>query len=554
MKLLEKHFEIALETPDGITRLRELILKFAMQGKLVAQNMNDESSKELIGQLEKEKKELIKQSKFQKITEPISEPYKLPKNWEWVYLGNITLDIHYGYNASSNESIKSVRLLRITDIQNDKVDWELVPGCEINENQFSNYALKNGDILIARTGGTIGKSYLVSNLSHKAVFASYLIRLKKLPSSYPPYIKAYLKSQLYWSQLYTSSMGTGQPNVNGSALKKLIVPLPPLEEQKRIVEKIEELMLLCDQLEKQRDRKNNLVSKINNAAINKLVEANDEQSLNNAWLFIQHQFETIFSDKKNVVDLKEVILNLAMRGKLVTNNSNDVPASELIIEIVKEKKQLIKDKIITNQRELPAITTNEKKFNLPYGWEWVRLNDYGIWKSGSTPSRSNSLFYDGNIPWVKSGEVKQGKIKFTSETISELALEKCSLHINPIGSVLIAMYGANIGETGVLEIDAATNQAVCACKTYTPINNIFLYYLLLSLKSNFISQGAGAAQPNISREKIINTVVPLPPINEQKRIVEKIKNLFQLADLLESNIEESSKKQVQILNSVLAKI
>jgi type I restriction enzyme S subunit len=184
----------------------------------------------------------------------------------------------------------------------------------------------------------------------------------------------------------------------------------------------------------------------------------------------------------------------------------------------------------------------------------VRLNEYGIWKSGSTPSRTNQSFYGGDIPWVKSGEVKQGRIKETSETITEIALKKCSLHRNPIGSVLIAMYGANIGEVGVLEIEAATNQAVCACKTYSPISNEFLYYLLLSLKSNFISQGAGAAQPNISREKIINTVVPLPPLSEQKRIVKKIEDLFDLSDLLERNIDESSKKQTQILNSFLANI
>lgn len=272
---------------------------------------------------------------------------------------------------------------------------------------------------------------------------------------------------------------------------------------------------------------------------------------NNA--FIKY-FDKLYTTKDSIDKLKSVILNLAMKGNFSYRNDNDEPASLLIKKNEIERQKLVKEGKIRNQKELPKITNKEKDFDLPNGWEFVRLNEYGTWKSGSTPSRTNSSFYDGNIPWVKSGEVKQGKIKETSETITELALQKCSLHINPIGSVLIAMYGANIGEVGVLQIEAATNQAVCACNTFSGINNLFLYKLLESLKSNFISQGAGAAQPNISREKIINTVVPLPPLKEQERIVKKVEELFRLCDKLEKNIEESSKKQSQILNAVLAQV
>ncbi|OQS34934.1 hypothetical protein B0T39_18940 [Chromobacterium haemolyticum] len=170
---------------------------------------------------------------------------------------------------------------------------------------------------------------------------------------------------------------------------------------------------------------------------------------------------------------------------------------------------------------------------MPQGWEWVRLGEIGIWKSGSTPSRSNSTFYGGNIPWVKSGEVKQGRIRNTEETVTQAALDKCSLHINSKGSILVAMYGANIGEVGILEIEAATNQAVCSCKTYTNFDEIYLFYLITSLKPYFLSQSAGAAQPNISREKIIGTLFPLPPLAEQKRIVAKIDELMARCDELE---------------------
>lgn len=280
---------------------------------------------------------------------------------------------------------------------------------------------------------------------------------------------------------------------------------------------------------------------------------NELNKSHNRYSFINY-FDKIYTTKESIEKLKNVILNLAIKGEFGTQDKNDEPTSKLLEQIYIERKSLIKNKKISKQKELIPISPQDLKFQIPNGWEWVRLNEFGVWKSGSTPSRSNKSFYEGNIPWVKSGEVKQGRIKYTSETITEYALEKCSLHINPIGSVLIAMYGANIGETGILEIEAATNQAVCACNTFTGIDNLYLYNLLLSLKENFISQGAGAAQPNISREKIINTIVPLPPYNEQKRIVSRINQLFEICDKLEKNIEKSSMKQSQILNAVLAKV
>lgn len=182
------------------------------------------------------------------------------------------------------------------------------------------------------------------------------------------------------------------------------------------------------------------------------------------------------------------------------------------------------------------------------------MGDIGIWKSGSTPSRSNASFYGGNIPWVKSGEVKQGRINVTEETITQTALDKCSLHINEKGSVLVAMYGANIGEVGILDIEAATNQAVCACRTYTNFDENYLLYLITSLKPYFLSQGAGAAQPHISREKIVATVFPLPPLPEQHHIVARFDQLMALCDTLEQQIDTATGKQTELLNAVMAAV
>ena len=271
-------------------------------------------------------------------------------------------------------------------------------------------------------------------------------------------------------------------------------------------------------------------------------------------VLLERHFDTAFAAPDGIQRLRELILTLAMQGKSVPQDPKDQPASELLKAIEVEKQRLVKEGKIKQPKPLPAITAEELPYKLPDRWEWVRLHDYGIWKSGTTPSRTNSSYYGGDIPWVKSGEVKQGKIVETSETITQEALKSCSLDLNSIGSVLVAMYGANIGEVGVLEIEATTNQAVCACKPYLGIDNIFLVYLLTSLKQNFIGQGAGAAQPNISREKIIHTIVPLPPLAEQRRIVAKIDRLMARCDELEKLRAERNHKRITVHTAALDRL
>jgi len=168
-------------------------------------------------------------------------PFEIPNNWCWCRLVDITKLIHYGYTASA-KSGGNAKLLRITDIQNNSVCWNNVPFCDISEKDLSSYQLYLRDILIARTGGTVGKSYIIDELKSLSVFASYLIRLIPVVNINEHYIKIFLESPMYWKQLKSKSMGTGQPNVNGEALKSLLIPIPPIQEQKRIVEKLENIL------------------------------------------------------------------------------------------------------------------------------------------------------------------------------------------------------------------------------------------------------------------------------------------------------------------------
>nr|MDE5770125.1 restriction endonuclease subunit S [Ruminococcus sp.] len=203
----------------------------------------------------------------------------------------------------------------------------------------------------------------------------------------------------------------------------------------------------------------------------------------------------------------------------------------LLERIKAEKQELIRQGKIKKDKCKDIIKKEEVPFEIPDSWEWCRLGFIGDWGSGATPSRTNKEYYNGDIPWLKTGDLNNGMIVDIPEKITELALEKTSIRLNPIGSVLIAMYGATIGKLGILTIPATTNQACCACLPII-IDNKYLFYFLMANKDNFTKRAEGGAQPNISKEKIISTLFPVPPLAEQKRIVEKIEELMKYCDIL----------------------
>ena len=277
-KLVDDSIENYSLCEQKLKGLKATILDYAIHGKLVSQQKGDEDAVKLVEKIKIEKEKLIKEGKLKK-DKPLSPikpeeiPFELPKGWVWVRLEDISLNVHYGLSVSAKSSDPSgVKLLRITDIQDNKVDWDSVPFCDCNEKQFLSSGLNNDDIVIARTGGTIGKSYIIRELKDKAIFASYLIRV--IPSKYTnaDYLKLFIESPLYWKQLSKISTGTGQPNVNGTNLKLLTVPLPPYNEQKVIVEKVDSLMKICNEQEKSITKARENINKLNQAVLKEMFD------------------------------------------------------------------------------------------------------------------------------------------------------------------------------------------------------------------------------------------------------------------------------------------
>ncbi len=253
--------------------------------------------------------------------------------------------------------------------------------------------------------------------------------------------------------------------------------------------------------------------------------------------------------------LRQKILDLAIHGKLVPQDPNDEPASVLLERIKAEKERLIKEGKIKKSKKSEKTSDTPHYENVPFevpeGWMWTTLGVIGTWQSGGTPSRSNKSYYGGNIPWLKTGDLNDGYITHIPEFITEEAVVNSSAKLNPVGSVLIAMYGATIGKLGILTFPATTNQACCACIEYDAIDPMFLFYFLLSQRTAFIAKGGGGAQPNISKEIIVKTYIPLPPFLEQQRIVAEIERWFSLIDIIENGKNDLQNIIKQTKNKIL---
>lgn len=473
--------------------LKKSILQYAMQGKLVAQDPNDEPASELLKRIKAEKEQLIKDGKIKKEKPllPITKgeiPYNLPQGWEWVRLGNI-FNIIMG-QSPDGESVSN---------QNNGIEFhqgkvffsdKYIKKSDQYTTKPTKIAIKNSVLLCVRAPVgivnitnreiCIGRGLCaIENNKHISILFTYYL-LKSLEKDF-----------------VLKASGTTFIAITGDVIKKQIVPLPPLAEQKRIVEKLEEILPLVDEYGKNEE----ILSEMN---------------------------------QKLPKQIRQSILQYAVQGKLVEQNPQDEPASELLKRIKAEKEQLIKEGKIKKEKPLPPITQDEIPYDLPQGWQWVRLGDIGDWGAGSTPNRARADYYlNGTIPWLKTGDLNDGFITEIPEKITELALKQTSVKIKPIGSLLIAMYGATIGKLGILTIPATTNQACCACIAFPEIETKFLFYYLLAERDNLRKRGDGGAQPNISREKIIAYLLPLPPLAEQKRIVAKVEELLNLVNKLE---------------------
>lgn len=361
-----------------------------------------------------------------------------------------------------------------------------------------------------------------------------------------------------WLYLLLSSIdltkyqaGTSVPALAQKVLQEIPVMLPELSEQHPIVAKVDELMTLCDQLETQHSNAAEAHEKLVSHLLGTLTQSQSAEDFSVNWQRIAAHFDTLFTTEASIDALKQTLLQLAVMGKLVQQDSNDEPASELLKRIQVEKAKLIAEGIIKKDKPLPPITEEEKPFDLPNGWEWPRLDELSQIGTGATPLRTKPEYFNpAVISWVTSGETSSPYIFKTEQYVSPLALKETNLTVYPKGTLVVAMYGQGKtrGQITELMVEACTNQACASIRLFSPdkLHRKYVKYFFEKIYDEIRELAAGGAQPNLNLSKVKETLLPLPPLAEQHRIVAKVDELMAICNQLKSRITEANQLQQKL--------
>ena len=514
-------------------QLKNSILQWAIQGKLVPQDPNDEPASVLLEKIRAEKARLVKEGKIKKdkkesiiyrgddnsyyekftdgkvicIDEEI--PFEIPKSWQWERWGNLSYSIQYGYNAPAEE-IGDIRMVRISDIQDGEVLWATVPFCHISKSEIDTYLLQKDDILFARTGGTVGKSFLVNDVPYPSIYAGYLIRTRYSNMLSAQYMKYFMECELYWEQLRNGTIATAQPNCNGKTLAKMILPIPPYNEQIRITEKLNQVLKQVRKYGESQGRLDKL-----NIQIHEL--------------------------------LKKSILQEAIQGRLVAQEASDEPVSALLQRIKEEKLRLAKEGKLKKKDVIDSTifrgddnkyyeqigqetvdVSDEIPFDLPDSWQWTRLGQIVKMSIGKTPARGDARYWtNATKPWVSISDMADySHIKTTKEKISDTAATLMGA-ISPRGSLLMS-FKLTVGRTSILDIEAYHNEAIISIYPYIDEEYAlrdFLFYSLPILANMGDSKDAIKGK-TLNSKSLNSLLIPLPPLKEQRHIIKRLEELY----------------------------
>lgn len=558
MELLEQHFDTAFAAPDGIKKLRELILTLAMQGKLVPQDPSDPPASQLLKEIEAAKSRLWRDGK---IKAPIAlpeiaaaeVPYELPPSWEWVRVGDVCSYIQRGkgpvYADSSSHRVVSQKCVRWHGL-------DLEPARFIDPGSLSKYEpvrfLRGGDLLWNSTGtGTIGRACLVPDeLDHSELVADSHVTVVRTLLLTPAFLWRWIQSPIVQGEIESVASGTtNQIELNTSTVINHLMPLPPSEEQHRIVVKIDQLMTRCDEMERLRAEREQKRRSVHTAALKQLLDTQAAQSIADAWQFISQHFGDLYAVKENVTELRKAVLQLAVMGKLVPQNRDDPPASQLLKEIEAEKKRLVKEGKIKAPKPLPEITAEEIPYALPQGWEWVRFFGINLVMSELVSAREFPLEKQIAPDSIEKGS---GRLLF-HRTVAEFGAVGPNNRFYE-GQILYSKIRPSLNKAVIAPYDGLCSADMYPIKTYvnpdymlkTILSEVFL--MQVRLAENRIKM------PKLNLESLGQFIVPLPPLPEQRRIVAKIDQLMVLCDTLEQRIDDANSKQTELLDAVMAQV
>lgn len=545
----------------GIKKLRELILELAVRGKLVPQDPNDEPASVLLERIAAEKAELVKQGKIkkQKPLPEISEeekPFELPVGWEWVTLATVGEIVGGGTPKSDNPQYwakNGIKWLTPADLYGLKGKYISSGSRDISPEGLSNSSARlmpKGSVLFSSRAPIGYVAIADAELSTNQGFKSCVPYIKESAE----YIYYFLMASA--KKIDAEASGTTFKEVSGAIVSKILFPLPPLSEQLKIVSRANELMSLCDQLEQHSLTSLDAHQQLVETLLTTLTDSQNADELAENWAHISEHFDTLFSTEASIDALKQTILQLAVMGKLVPQDPNDEPASELLKRIALEKAQLVKDGKMKKQKPLPPISDEEKLFELPEGWEWCRLEEI-------------AYIFSGNA--FKSEDFNESAgtkcIKITNVGVHEFIESQDYLpsHFNKSyhnfrvysGDMIIAMTRPYISSGLKICIcpdsyhNALLNQRVCAIRL-----SHFSEYYYLFLKSLFVLKhyqdrfNNSGLQPNLKMADISHLLIPVPPENEQNKIQNKINALYTMIETLLELTKSAQQTQLHLADAL----
>lgn len=550
----------------GIKKLRELILELAVRGKLVSQDFNDEPASVLLEKISEEKAQLIADKKIKKQKSlPVmtsEEKALLPIGWSNAYMQDITKVVTCGMASTPKYhdegriflSAKNVKPYKFMPAEHKFVDEETYR--KITQNAKP----EKDDILLTRVGAGIGEAAVIDIDIEFAIYVSLTLIKPFHNHLYSYFLLLWLNSPQGTKKSIDNIYGRGVSagNLNVNLVRSFVVPIPPLAEQHRIVTKVDELMALCDQLEQQTEQSLTAHQTLVDELLGTLTASESPEDFQTSWQRIADHFDVLFTTEHSIEQLKQTILQLAVMGKLVPQNPCDEPASVLLEKIAEEKAQLIADKKIKKQKPLPAITDEEKPFELPNCWKWVRLSDVYRFLNGF--AFKSEWFQDTGTKLLRNINIAHGQTKWleTAFVPKEMAEEYSRFELDA-GDIVISL-DRPIINTGLKYAVIQSTDLPClllqrVAKFHSLADLVTPVFLSRWLESdlfmNSIDPGRSNGVPHISTKQLEMMAFPLCSTNEQHRIVAKVDELMALCEQLKARLADAQTTQLHLADAVV---
>lgn len=548
---LSEHLPLINSAPDGIQKLRGLILELAVRGKLVAQDPKDEPASELLKRIRRERSQLDGAKSRKKIEPPLhtkeSPLFELPRSWVWVPFGEIALH-NSGKTLDKGRNAGEARdYITTSNLYWGRFELSELKRMLISDDELERCTARKDDLLICE-GGEAGRA-AVWSFDREVCFQNHVHRARFMGNIDPYFGFRFFEWLNASGEIEHYRKGVGISNISGKALSSIPFTLPPIAEQHRIVAKVDQLMALCDRLESEQNDSAAAHTQLVETLLGTLTQSAEAAEFEANWKRISEHFDTLFTTEPSIEALQKTILQLAIMGKLVSQNPSDEPASKLLMQIEQNRTKLEPDGILKKQKRLPEPTDKEVPFAIPCRWSWIRLADIAKFENGDRSKNypSRDKFVPSGIPFINAGHLVNNRVDFSEMNfITEDCFDKLKAGKTKKGDVLFCLRGS-LGKFGVLT-DAAPTAIASSLVIIRLLEPKLLQYLEIYFSSPMIwgqisKFDNGTAQPNLGAGDLTKFVMPLPPIEELNRIVKKVDEISALCDSLKNQLAESRKQE-----------